>query len=279
MTIDAHQHFWQFNPVRDAWITEEMQVIRKDFLPADLQPALEKEQVAGTVAVQADESDRETAWLLELADQHGFIRGVVGWTDLLAPDLAEVLRRYAAYPKLKGFRAITQGKPEEQYFGNKDFLRGVRSLQAQGFTYDLLIYHDQFPEAIRFTDKCPDQPFMLDHLGKPAIVAGEIKKWKEHMRILSANPNVYCKLSGMVTEADWKKWRYEDLSPYLEIAGEYFGVHRLCFGSDWPVCLLAGSYSQVTGILHRFLEQVRPDEREAVWGKNAATFYRLQTKD
>jgi len=275
MKIDAHQHFWKYNPVRDAWITEDMQVIRRDFLPEDLQPILGKEQVAGTVAVQADASEQETEWLLEQACRHDFMKGVVGWTDLKAPDLPDVLRRYQAYPKLKGFRAITQGKPAEQYFDNKDFNQGVRSLHQHGFTYDLLIYHHQFPEAIRFTEKCPDQPFMLDHLGKPAIAVKEMKKWKEHMRILSANPKVYCKLSGMVTEADWQQWRYEDIAPYLEIAGEYFGVHRLCFGSDWPVCLLAGPYSQVSGILHRFLEQVRQEERECVWGGNAEEFYRL----
>jgi L-fuconolactonase len=278
MIIDAHQHFWKYNPVRDAWITEDMQVIRRDFLPEDLQPTLEKEQVAGTVAVQADESEQETEWLLELAGRHDFMKGVVGWTDLKAPDLPDVLRRYQAYPKLKGFRAITQGKPGDQYFSNKDFIRGVRSLQSHGYSYDLLIYHDQFPEAIRFTDKCPDQSFMLDHFGKPAIIARDMKKWKEHIRILSANPNVYCKISGMVTEADWQTWRYEDIAPYLEIAGEYFGVHRLCFGSDWPVCLLAGTYSQVSGILHRFLEQVRSEERAAVWGGNAVEFYNLMER-
>jgi L-fuconolactonase len=275
MTIDCHTHFWQYNPVRDAWITENMQVIRRNFLPEDLKPELEKNNIEGCIAVQADESEAETSWLLELARQHDFIKGVVGWIDLEDDGLAEKLQPYRNQPKLKGFRAITQGKPEEQYFNNKDFIRGVRSLHAHGFSYDLLIYHDQFPEAIRFTDKCPDQPFMLDHLGKPAIAAGAVKKWKEYMRILSANPQVYCKLSGMITEADWKKWRYEDIAPYLEIAGEYFGTRRLCFGSDWPVCLLAGNYGQVSGILHRFLEQVRPEEREAVWGRNAFEFYRL----
>jgi L-fuconolactonase len=168
---------------------------------------------------------------------------------------------------------ITQGKPVEQYFGNKVFAQGLKALAAQGFTYDLLIYHHQFPEAIRCMEQCPDLGVMLDHLGKPAIGAGEIKKWKEQVRILAANPNVYCKLSGMVTEADWKRWRYEDFAPYFEIAGEFFGTHRLCFGSDWPVCLLAGSYTQVSGILHRFLEQVRPEERADVWGGNAISFY------
>jgi L-fuconolactonase len=271
--IDAHQHFWTFDPVRDAWITKEMQVLRRDYLPKDLAPELEKAGVMGTIAVQADESAAETRFLLDLAEQHSFIKGVVGWADLSAPDLLEQLAAYRAEPALRGFRVITQGKPVEQYFGNKVFAQGLKALAAQGFTYDLLIYHHQFPEAIRCMEQCPDLGVMLDHLGKPAIGAGEIKKWKEQVRILAANPNVYCKLSGMVTEADWKRWRYEDFAPYFEIAGEFFGTHRLCFGSDWPVCLLAGSYTQVSGILHRFLEQVRPEERADVWGGNAISFY------
>jgi L-fuconolactonase len=273
MKLDAHQHFWKFDPQRDQWITDEMKVIRKDFLPEDLKPELEKNDIQGCIAVQADESDAETQFLLDLAAQHEFIKGVVGWVDLKDQTLLEKLNRYRPQQKLRGFRAITQGKEDDAYFNHPQFLNGVRSLAPSGYTYDLLIYQDQFPAAIRLTEKCPDQRFMLDHLGKPLILAREIKKWKENIRILAQNPKVYCKLSGLVTEADWKAWRYEDLAPYLEIAGEYFGTERICFGSDWPVCLLAASYTQVSGILHRFLEQVSPKEREWVWGDNAARFY------
>ena len=276
MRIDAHQHFWTYDPRRDQWITDDMEVLRRNFTPDDLKPLLDAAKVDGTIAVQADESEAETEWLLALAEEDPFILGVVGWVDLTAANLDEKLRHFSTAPKLRGFRTITQGKPVEQYLGNKAFIQGVKALQGHGYTYDLLIYHDQFPDAIRFTEQCPDQPFMLDHLGKPAIAAKEIKKWKEHMRILAANPRVYCKLSGMVTEADWQRWRYEDIAPYLEIAGEYFGTSRLCFGSDWPVCLLAGSYPQVSGILDRFLQQVRPEEREAVWGGNSIQFYGIE---
>jgi L-fuconolactonase len=273
MRLDAHQHYWIFDPQRDQWITDEMQVIRRDFLPADLQPELEKNQIQGTIAVQADESEAETIFLLDLAARHDFIKGVVGWVDLKDKNLLEKLETHRPQQKLRGFRAITQGREDAEYFNHQAFLQGVKSLHAFGYTFDLLIYPDQFPAAIRFTEKCPDQPFMLDHLGKPVVRAGEIKKWREHIRILAQNPRVYCKLSGLVTEAHWKKWRYEDLAPYLEIAGEYFGTERICFGSDWPVCLLSGSYAQVSGILHRFLEQVTPKEREGIWGDNAARFY------
>lgn len=275
MRIDSHQHFWKFDPVRDSWITEDMEIIRRDFLPEDLRKEIQSNQLDGTIAVQADESDAETKFLLDLAAENPFIKGVVGWTDL-KHELVELhLHEWKKYPLLKGFRAITQGKPDDQYFKNKAFHQGIRSLSAHQFSYDLLVYHDQLPAAIHFTEKFPDQAFMLDHLGKPAVIAGEIKKWKENIRLLARHPRTYCKLSGLVTEADWKKWRYEDLSPYLEIAGEYFGTERLCFGSDWPVCLLAGSYGQVTDIITRFLKQLDEGDRKKIWGSNAANFYQL----
>ena len=275
MRLDSHQHFWKFDPVRDAWITADMQVIQRDFLPADLLKEINTHKIDGTIAVQADESETETRFLLEQAEENDFIKGVVGWIDLKHEMLDIHLQEWKKFPKLKGFRTITQGKPDDQYFKNKPFQQGIRQLTANRFTYDLLIYHDQLPAAIQFTERFPDQAFILDHLGKPAITAGEIKKWKENIRVLSQHPRTFCKLSGLVTEADWKKWRYEDLSPYLEIAGEYFGVDRLCFGSDWPVCLLAGSYGKVTEIITRFLQQVEPADRDKIWGANAANFYQI----
>ena len=275
MRLDAHQHFWKFDPVRDAWITADMQVIQRDFLPADLLREINTHKIDGTIAVQADESETETRFLLEQAEENDFIKGVVGWIDLKHEMLDIQLQEWKKFPKLKGFRTITQGKPDDQYFKNKSFQQGIRQLTANRFTYDLLIYHDQLPAAIQFTERFPDQAFMLDHLGKPAITAGEIKRWKENIRVLSQHPRTFCKLSGLITEADWKKWRYEDLSPYLEIAGEYFGVDRLCFGSDWPVCLLAGSYGKVTEIITRFLQQVEPADRDKIWGANAANFYQI----
>jgi L-fuconolactonase len=275
LRIDAHQHFWKFDPVRDAWITEDMQVIQRDFLPADLLKEIHLQKIDGTIAVQAAESENETRFLLELAEENDFIKGVVGWIDLKQDMLDIRLQEWKKFPKLKGFRTITQGKPDDQFFKNKSFQQGIRHLTANRYTYDLLIYHDQLPAAIQFTERFPDQAFILDHLGKPAIQAGEIKRWKENIRVLAQHPRTFCKLSGLITEADWKKWRYEDLSPYLEIAGEYFGVDRLCFGSDWPVCLLAGKYGEVTEILTRFLQQVDQRDREKIWGTNTANFYQL----
>jgi L-fuconolactonase len=275
LRIDAHQHFWKFDPVRDSWITDDMQVIQRDFLPDDLFKEINTQKIEGTIAVQAAESETETRFLLELAEENEFIKGVVGWIDLKHEMIDIQLQEWKKFSKLKGFRNITQGKPDDQYFKNKDFQKGIRQLTANQFTYDVLVYHDQLPAAIQFTERFPDQAFILDHLGKPAITAGEIKKWKENIRVLSQHPRTFCKLSGLITEADWKKWRYEDLSPYLEIVGEYFGVDRICFGSDWPVCLLAGSYGEVTGILTRFLQQVNQSDHEKVWGTNAANFYQL----
>jgi L-fuconolactonase len=277
MRIDAHQHFWKYDPAGHAWINEKMHAIRRDFMPADLLRNMEQEGIAGTIAVQTDETEDENRFLLALAEQHPYIRGVVGWTDLKNPDLEERLEAWKRYPLLKGFRTIMQGQPDELYLGNDDYLRGVGMLHRTGHTYDLLVYHDQLPSLLRFTEKFPDQPFMLDHLGKPAIAAREIRKWKENIRILARHPHTFCKLSGMVTEADWEHWRYEDLSPYLEIAGEYFGTDRLCFGSDWPVCLVAGSYAEVSGILRRFLAQLPAADQEKIWGENASGFYSIES--
>jgi L-fuconolactonase len=275
MRIDAHQHFWTYEPARHGWISEEMRAIRRDFLPADLKKEISAAGIEGSIAVQADETYAETWFLLGLAAENEFIKAVVGWTDLKDPKVEEHLEGWKRYSKLKGFRTIIQGQDDDRYLLNKEFLHGVGSLRAGGFTYDLLVYHDQLPSLVRFTEKFPEQRFILDHLGKPAIAAGELKKWRSNMQILARHPHTYCKLSGMVTEADWKKWRYEDFAPYLEIAGEFFGVDRICFGSDWPVCLVAGSYAKITEIIKRFLGQLPEADREKAWGGNAATYYKL----
>ncbi len=275
MRIDSHQHFWKYDPIRDSWITDEMSAIRKDFLPAELKKVYEENKVQGCVAVQADQSEKETAFLLRLAKENDFIKAVVGWVDLKSATVEERLLHYSGLKKIKGFRAITQGQPDDTYLLNKDFHRGIRLLQQFGFTYDVLIYHDQLTAAIKFTEKFPDQGFVLDHLGKPDIRNREIKKWKAGLKILAQHPKLFCKLSGIITEADWKNWTYNDIYPYLETAAEYFGVERLMYGSDWPVCLVAGKYKQVIEIIEKFLEQVNDEEKEKVWGKNAIQFYNL----
>jgi L-fuconolactonase len=275
MIIDAHQHFWTYDAAHFGWITDDMKSIRRNFHPGHLEPVLQQCGVSGTVVVQVDESIAETEALLSLSESNPFIKAVVGWVDLKDPRLEDTLRFLKAKQKLKGFRAILQGNPDGRYLSHPDFQAGVRKLKAFGFTYDVLIYHDQMDATARFLEKCPDQPLILDHIAKPAIRDGEIRKWKEHMKLLASFPNLYCKLSGMVTEARWDKWRYEDLSPYLDIAGEYFGTGRLCYGSDWPVCLVAGKYEQVLGVVQRFLQQVTPAERDKVLAGNALTFYNI----
>lgn len=273
MRIDAHQHFWVHDPVRHAWIDDGMKAIRRDFLPADLAPELKANGIDGTVAVQADETEEETEFLLRLADENDFILSVVGWTDLRNPDVEARLQDWKSRQKLSGFRSIMQGREDGEFLTNRSFLHGIGLLQSYGYRYDLLVYHDQLPSLLRFTDRFPDQPFMLDHLGKPAIATGDILRWREHIRVLSRHPLTYCKLSGMVTEARRDRWSYNDLAPYMETAAEFFGTERLCFGSDWPVCLPAADYATVTDTVNRFLSQVVEAERERVMGLNAKQFY------
>ena len=273
MTIDSHQHFWQYKSDKQVWISEDMNQIRRDFLPADLEKIYETNKVDGCIAVQADESWNETEFLLDLANKNDFIRGVVGWIDLKSKNLEDQLHNARKHIKLKGFRSVIQGKPDDAYFTNKSFKEGLKVLGRFNFKFDVLVYHDQLPAANKFMDQFPDQHFILDHAGKPAIRAKEIKKWKEQVKIMSRNPLIYCKLSGLITEAEWKNWRYDDIKPYLEIAAEYFTTSRICFGSDWPVCLVAGTYEEVIGIMKKFLEQVNSEEKEKVMGINALQFY------
>ncbi|PSL46783.1 L-fuconolactonase [Chitinophaga niastensis] len=275
MIIDAHQHFWQYHPVRDAWINESMQVIRRDFLPEDLAPVLEANGVHGCVAVQADQSTEETAFLLALADQHDIIKGVVGWIDLRADDIHEQLSQYAAQPKLKGFRHIVQGEPDNRFILGENFCRGIKALSQYHFTYDILVYPKQLPAVEEFVQQFPQQQLIIDHLAKPDIRAGELNAWASHMRRIAQSPNVYCKLSGLVTEADWQHWQPDHFKPFLEVALEAFGANRLLFGSDWPVCLLAGAYEEVKGIITDYISTLSTTEQNKIMGGNAISFYHL----
>lgn len=275
MIVDSHQHFWRYDSVRDAWITAPMGVLRRDYLPPDLAPELAANGVNLTVAVQADSTEAETDFLLDLAERNPFIAGVVGWVNLLAADLAARLAHYSQFPKLRGFRHIVQGEPDD-FLLREDFRLGVASLANFGFTYDVLVYARQLPAAVEFVRQLTAQPLVVDHIAKPDLRAGEIAQWERHMRAIAGNPNVMCKLSGMITEADWRKWTAAQFQPYLEIVWDAFGPHRLMFGSDWPVCLLAGSYSQVKTLVEDFLAGRPAAEREAVFGGNAARFYGLK---
>ncbi|MCB9277398.1 MAG: amidohydrolase family protein [Lewinellaceae bacterium] len=275
MKIDTHQHFWHFNPVRDAWITEDMQAIRRDFLPGDLEPLLKAAGYDGSIAVQADQSDEETAFLLDLAEQNDFILGVVGWVDLQSEDIRERLDKLASNPLLKGIRHIVQAEPED-FMLRPDFQRGISYLREFGLTYDILVYPNQLPAAIGLALKFPEQRFVLDHIAKPNIKADRIEPWGDHIRTLaSASSNVYCKLSGMVTEADWGNWDHWDFNPYLDVVYEAFGPERLMIGSDWPVCLLSGEYPRVMDIVESYLETYSEEVKDRVLGENAKLFYQL----
>jgi L-fucono-1,5-lactonase len=276
MHIDAHQHFWIYDPREYGWIDETMTPLRRDFLPADLQCELEPEGFQGSVAVQARQSLQETRWLLELAGQSPFILGVVGWVDLRSPQVREDLQALARNPKLVGIRHIVQSEADDRFLLQPDFLRGISLLAEFDLAYDILIYPKHLPVAAEFVPRFPKQRFVLDHLAKPEIKSGTINAWKKGIAELAAYPNVYCKLSGLVTEADWTHWKPEDMRPYLDVALEYFGANRLMIGSDWPVCTLAGSYSRVMGVVKDCLTGHSEHEREAILGGNAKRFWRLK---
>lgn len=272
--IDSHQHFWQFDPVRDSWIDESMQRIQRDFLPQDLLPVLEKNNFRGCVAVQADQTETQTQFLLDLAKQNDFIKGVVGWVDLLDKNVAYRLDLYSHEKKLKGFRHVVQGEPDDFMLRN-DFREGIRALEAFNYTYDILVFHRQLPAAIDLVNRFPDQAFVLDHIAKPDIKSGKIQSWKDNIIELSKAENLFCKISGMVTEANWKTWTPEDLKPYLDVVFENFTPERLMFGSDWPVCLVASEYELVVKTLEEYIAQLPIDQQEMIWFRNAEQFYKL----
>ena len=275
MTIDAHQHFWKYDPVRDAWITPEMEAIRRDFFPADLKPLLQNSGIQGCVAVQADQSEAETNFLLDLAKAQDWIKGVVGWVDLCDPQVEARLEHYAQEPLIKGFRHIVQGEPDPNFMDRSDFRRGIAALSKFGFTYDILIFPHQLPAACRLVHDFPNQAFVVDHLAKPYINAGKIDEWAGYMRHLARYQNCCCKISGMITEADWFFWTYAHLEPYMEQVLEGFSPHRLMFGSDWPVCQVAGEYDQVVDIVRRFIAPLDQEAQNLIMGGTAQLFYKL----
>ena len=273
--IDSHQHFWQYSPSSHSWINDEMQVLKRDFLPSDLEPLLTSRGMDGCVAVQAAQHERETDFLIHLADQHSFIKGVVGWVDLRAKNVEARLSHYAQFPVLKGFRHIVQDEPDPHFLLQPDFCRGIEALQKFGFTYDILVYPIHLEVAYLFASRFPEQPFVVDHLAKPYIKQQEIEPWASQMRKLASLPHVYCKLSGMVTEADWKHWHSRDFKPYTEVILEAFGAERVMIGSDWPVCLLAGNYGRVIHLGEELISALNPTDRTKIMGGNAARFYNL----
>jgi L-fuconolactonase len=275
MNIDAHQHFWHYSPTAYDWIDETMAVLQQDFLPEQLEPLLHQAGFSGSVAVQALQTGAETDFLLNLAAQHDFIKGVVGWTDLQAADVESRLAHLAQKPKLKGLRHVVQAEPDKRFLLRPAFLRGISFLRQFNLTYDILIYPKHLPVATEFVAKFPDQPFVLDHIAKPFIKAQQLAPWAQHIRELAQHSQVYCKLSGMVTEADWHHWQPDHFKPYLEVVTEAFGPDRLMIGSDWPVCTLAGTYPDVMNLVKEYLNQFSKADQEKIMGGNAIRFYNL----
>jgi L-fuconolactonase len=273
--IDAHVHFWRYRPEAYPWIDERMRALKRDFLPEDVRVEASRLGFGGVVAVQAQHTAAETGWLLDLAERHPFIRGVVGWVDLGSPDVRDALARVASFPKLVGVRHIAQDEPDDRFLLREDVLRGIEALSAHELAYDILVYPRQLPAAVELVRRFPAQRFVLDHLAKPDLRGGALDGWARDLEALSSSPNVVAKLSGLVTEADWTAWTPERLRPCLDVAFECFGAERLLIGSDWPVCTLAGDYGRVMGVVTDYLMDRPGSERAAVLGGNAARFWRL----
>jgi len=275
MRIDSHQHFWKYNPAHQVWMTDEMAVLRRDYLPDELKPLLQAVQFDGTIAVQARQMVEETEWLLELSDKHDFIKGVVGWVDLRSPKLCEQLELYAKHPKLVGVRHVVHDEPDDHFMLLPEFRRGLAQLREFGLTYDLLLFPKHLPVAVKLVAGFPDQPFVLDHIAKPGIREGQVSPWKEDLKRLAEFPNVCCKLSGLVTEAKWKQWQPEDFHRYLDIVIETFGTNRVMIGSDWPVCTLSGDYASTMRIVIDYTRQFSARVRDDILGGNGARFYHI----
>jgi len=276
MHIDAHQHFWKYNVSEFGWIDDSMATIRRDFLPEHLQLELARNNFQGSVVVQTRQTLEETRWLLGLADSSPQILGVVGWVDLQNADVGSQLAEFSKHRKFVGVRHIVQSEPDDRFLLRQDFMRGISLLEEFDLAYDILIYAQHLPVAAEFVARFPRQRFVLDHLAKPQIRQGEMESWAEGIRRLAEYPNVCCKLSGLVTEADWQRWTPAQLIPYLDVAFEAFGPGRLMIGSDWPVCLVAASYDRVVDVVKDYLRRCAPKERAAVLGGNAQRFWRLQ---
>jgi L-fuconolactonase len=274
--IDTHQHFWKYDPVEYGWIDDSMAILRRDFLPGDLEPAAARAGIGATVAVQARQSVRETEWLLELAADNTFIRGVVGWVPLTDPAVRGDLERLTASPRLRGVRHVLQGEADD-YFSRADFNAGVRVLTDLELTYDLLVFARQLTPAIALVDRHPEQVFVVDHLAKPRIKDGRTEPWRAGIQALAARPNVFCKLSGAMTDADHVyDWSEAGLRPYLETVLHAFGPRRLMFGSDWPVCLVGGDYRRWHEIVANFTADLSNSERDAIFGETALCAYGLK---
>ena len=275
LKIDSHQHFWKYDPVRDSWIDEQMSVIQKDFFPDDLEPILKANDIDGCVVVQSDQSEDENHFQIANANNHEFVKGIVGWINLSAANVQERLEYFSQFKKLKGFRHVLQGEPQRDFMLRSQFLNGISLLNKYNFTYDILVFPDQLKFVKQFVEKFPEHRFVIDHIAKSYIKDGILEGWQEDMSAIAEHKNVFCKISGMVTEAKWNNWKKADFDHYMDVVVNAFGTDRVMFGSDWPVCLVAAKYNEVLDIVKDYFSGYSDDERDKVFGGNAIKFYNL----
>lgn len=276
MKIDAHQHFWYYNPVEYSWIGENMALLKRDFLPADLKFQMEQAGFSGTLVVQARQTLEETRWLLSLAEENTFIKGVVGWVDLCSPSVKTRIDEFIKHTKFAGVRHVIHDEPDDNFMLRNEFLRGMEILQSYNLVYDLLLFPKHLPNAVKLVEKFPDQKFVLDHIGKPRIKEKLISPWKEDLARLAGYKNVSCKLSGMVTEADWQNWSPDDFIPYIDTVLGLFGSQRLMIGSDWPVCNVVADYATVMDLVTQSIQGLSEKEKSAILGENCIEIYQLR---
>lgn len=275
MIIDGHQHFWELSRFEYPWLAEVGHVLKRDFLPDDLLPLLNAAGVEKTVVVQAHQSVDETYWLLDLARKHSFLAGVVGWVDLTDPGVGETLDELLQDPHFKGVRHVWHDEPNDGWIVQPDVIRGLRELAKRQLPYDFLTFPRHLKFIPRVLEKVPGLCAVVDHISKPPIARGDFQSWQRDLAEVAQETGVYCKISGMVTEADHENWATNDLRPYVEAVVEMFGCERLMFGSDWPVCTLAASYGQVVEAAQETLEGVSAEQKKALFGGNAQGFYKL----
>jgi len=275
MIIDSHQHFWKYDLKEHIWIDDSMSFIRRDFLPSDLKEVYQENGIDGCVAVQAAQSMAETDFLLNLANDNKFIKAVVGWVDLRSENVEPILEKYQQQKILKGFRHIVQAEADDDFLLGPEFLRGISHLEKYGYVYDILILPHQLSATLEFVKRFPNQRFVIDHIAKPYIKEGLFDDWAALMSKIAEHENVYCKWSGMITEADYTSWKPEQIHPYMDLILNTFGSDRIMYGSDWPVCLVAGNYGQVKKLVTDFITQLSSAERAGIMGQNAIEFYNL----
>ena len=280
--IDAHQHFWHYDPAKHLWMGEKMGILKKDYLPTDLEPLLKNSGLGGCVAVQANQAEEENTFLLALAEKHDFIKGIVGWVDLQSPNVEERLAYYSQFSKIKGFRHVLHDESDINFMLRPAFLKGISLLKKYGFTYDVLIFPNHLSNTLKLVKAFPEQPFVIDHIAKPPIKKGTIsvgipseKQWQKALKAVADHKNVSCKISGMVTEADWTHWQQADFTPYIDAVVELFGIDRIMYGSDWPVCTLAATYEKQFAIVKHHFSTLSETEQEKFFGGNAIQFYNL----